>query len=150
MRGLTRSLAAAALLGSAALAMAGPAAAAPTTVTATVGPAAVPNRPLAICVIPGSCVATPAAQSVSMTVSATVDNGWSATPTVPPLVGPATCPPGEVGVRVGIVTLDTGTLTISGSVTTVVEGASTTIQIGPVTMPSLPLGIFAVSACAAG
>jgi hypothetical protein len=148
MRGLQRSLAAAVLLGATALAMAGTAAATPTTITTMVGPATVPNLPLSVCVIPGSCTVTPAAQTVIMTVSATVDNGWPGGPTIPPLLSPATCPPGEAGVRLGIVTLDGGTLTISGTVTTVVEGASTTAQIGPVTMPALPLAIFAVDACA--
>ena len=119
----------------AAVALAGPAFA-DTGVSLTVGPVPIPNVPVRLCVsqtnIPigvNNCVATPAGQSVSLTVNATV-----ATPNVtlvPPSVTPATCPAGTQGVAAKV---------FSGSAGVSVTGAAT-VTTNSVTVLTLPINL---------
>ncbi len=107
-----------------------------TTVTLTVGPVALPNVPVEICVdqtdLPDpldECVTAPPAQSVSLTVIVHVD-----TPTpvlVPPTITPIPCPAGTQGVAARVSTGSAGA-TIGGFVTVIVNGTPVTIRIDEV------------------
>lgn len=115
------------------LALAGPAVA-DTTVQLTVGPVAIPNAPVELCVnqddVPvGDCVETPPAQSVTLTVIVSVD---TPEPVVnPPTITPIACPAGTEGVAVEVFTGSAGA-TISGFITIVVNGTPTTIPVNEV------------------
>lgn len=135
-----RSLAAAgSMLG--VLAMASPALAAPITVTASVGPVSVPGVPLSVCVDDGSptCVPTPPATTVALTVSVTVNPDAVTLPTVTP----GLCSNGQ-GVAL-VVTSGSAGGVISGSVTVTVGGTPTVIPIGLTSVPANQTVI--VSAC---
>ena len=126
-----------------ALALAGPAQAQPTTVTATVGPVTVPGVPLSVCIQNGAttCTPTPAATTVGLTVSATINAGAL----TPPTVVPGTCSNGQ-GVAL-VVSTGSGGSTISGSVTITVNGNPTVI---PISLPPTgPNQTVIVSACVA-
>jgi hypothetical protein len=123
------------------LAAAGPAVAQPTTVTATVGPVAIPAVPVSVCVDNGTnkCVQTPPATTVGLTVSTTVDPGA----VTPPTILPGACSNGQ-GVALVVNTGSAGTV-ISGSVTVTVNGSPAVIPIGlPATPPNQTV---IVSAC---
>jgi hypothetical protein len=89
-------------------------------------------------------VSTPPAQSVSLTVSVTLNNTLTL---VPPVILPGTCPAGQTGVKLNVITFGTGTLTISGFLKVVVNGSPTVIPIGPISTPGLPFSITTISAC---
>ena len=115
------------------LTMAAPALA-DTTVQLTVGPVAIPNAPVEVCVdqndVPvDDCVETPPAQSVSLTVIVNVD---TPEPVVsPPTITPIECPAGTEGVALQVFT-GSAEATIGGFVTIVVNGAPTTIPVDEV------------------
>jgi hypothetical protein len=134
-----------------ALALAG-SALADTTITASVGPVAVPVAPVEICVVqtdaPGGadeCVTTPEALTVALNVVVHV-----ATPdadVVPPTITPAECPAGTEGVALKV---NTGGLdaAVGGSVTVtlVVNGnvVTQTIPIDQVVVgPNQTVTVFA-------
>ena len=124
------------------VAMASPATAA-TTVSATVGPVAVPGVPVNVCVDNGTttCTPTPAATTVSLAVSATVNPDAI----TPPTVIPGTCSNGQ-GVALVVTTGSAGSI-ISGSVTLAVNGNPTII---PIAVPSTgPNQTVIISACVA-
>ncbi len=123
------------------LAMAGPAAAQPQTVSGSVGPVPVPNVPVQVCVN-GTCQQTPALSAVALNVSATAD------PTVgtPPTITPGPCPGGQLG---GVLNVNGGSsgATLSGTVSgTVPTGSSFSQPIPPLTVA--PGGTATISACA--
>ena len=122
-------------------ALSGPAAAAPTTVSATVGPVAVPAVPVKVCVQSGSstCTSTPAATTVSLSASATVDPGALTLPTVTP----AACPGGQ-GVALVVNSGSAGTL-VRAAVTLTVNGSPLVV---PVEVPAIgPNQTVTISAC---
>ncbi|MDQ3980100.1 MAG: hypothetical protein M3314_11185, partial [Actinomycetota bacterium] len=124
------------------LGMAGPAVSAPQNVTGTIGPLAVPNAPVEVCVN-GDCQETPALSTVALQVTATADPAVGNLPTVTP--GP--CPGGQLG---GVLTVNGGSsgATVSGAVTgTSPTGAPFSQVIPPLTVA--PGGTGTVSACAA-
>lgn len=120
------------------LAMAGSALAAPTTVSATVGPVAVPNAAVSVCVN-ADCTSTPVATTVALTVSVAVNPDAAVLPTVTP----GTCSNGQ-GVALVVTTGSIGTI-ISGSVVVTVNGTPTVISIPQTPAPANQTVI--VSAC---
>lgn len=125
------------------LALGAPAGAAPTTVSATVGPVAIPGVPVNVCVDNGAltCTPTPVSTSVSLTASATVDPAA----VTPPTVVPGACSNGQ-GVALVVTTGSAGTL-ISGAVTVTVNGTPTIVPIGLPASP--PNQTVIISACVA-
>ncbi|MEX2552826.1 MAG: hypothetical protein WD627_07505 [Actinomycetota bacterium] len=99
------------------------------TVSAAIGPVALPNVPVEVC-IDDSCQSTPALRSVSLKVTAKVDLGVGTLPAITP----GSCPPGESG-AVLKVTTGTTKVTVAGNVTgTLPTGAPINIPVGPVTI----------------
>lgn len=127
-----------------ALVLAAPANAAPATVSATVGPVAIPGVPLNVCVnaVTLTCTPTAPAATASLTVSVTVNPAALTAPTIVP----GACSTGTGAALV----VKTGSLSgvISGLVTVVVNG---TPKVIPVTLPSVgPNQTVTVSACTSG
>lgn len=103
-----------------------------TSVTATVGPVTIPSVPVSACVSVlgvAKCVATPPAQTVKLTVTAT-----SATPSIAvtrPTITPIPCPAGTSGVAAAVSTGST-IVTVTGAVTVNLAG------LPPITVPVAP------------
>ena len=124
-----------------------------TTITATVGPVAVPAVPLQICVVQtdagvNECVTGPAAQTVTLTVVVTLGD---VTPVVvPPTITPAQCPAGTQGVALNVNTGSVGG-TITGSVTVIVNGQPVTIPINQTVVgPNQTITVFACAGVTPG
>lgn len=111
------------------LAMTGSAFAAPTTVSATVGPVGVPNVAVSVCVN-ANCTSTPVATTVALTVSVTVNPDAVVLPTVTA----GTCSNGQ-GVALVVTTGSIGTI-ISGSVSVTVNGTPTVIPVPQTPAPA--------------
>ena len=124
-----------------------------TTITATVGPVPLPGVPVQVCVVQpdagvNECVTGPGAQTVTLTVVVTV--GGLTPVIVPPTITPAQCPAGTEGVALKINT-GTAAVTISGSVTLIVNGQPTTIPINQtVAGPNQTITVFACAGVTPG
>lgn len=122
-----------------AVALAAPANAAPLTVSATVGPVAIPHVPVSVCVN-STCVTTPAATTVSLTASVKVNLANLSLPTITPTL----CSNG-LGVAVVVHTGSLAGGVVTASVTLTVNGVPTTIPLG---IPSGPNQTVTIGACA--
>lgn len=112
-----------------------------TTISASVGPIALPDVPVSVC-INDDCVNTPTLSNVSATVSVT-----AVTEVGKPTITTSSCPSGSVG---AVFTITTGGT--SATVTVVVSGSRPdgtpfSQTIGPVTVPGLSTAT--VTVCAA-
>ena len=117
------------------------------TVSSTVGPVTIPSVPVSVRVTaPGvdKVVSTPAAQSVTLKVTAT-----ALTPTVavtPPKITKIACPSGTQGAAVEVAS-GSAAVTAGGTVTIGLNGTSTTLPVVPaVVTPGKTAKIYACTA----
>ena len=114
------------------LALSGTAYAAP-SVSTTVGPVTIPSVPLSVCVtapaVGNKCVPTPAAQSVTLKVTATALNPSAAT--TAPMITKVPCPAGTSGAAAEVST-GSSAVTVGGTVTVTLTG------LPPITVPVAP------------
>jgi hypothetical protein len=102
------------------------------TVSATVGPVAVPSVPVSVCVTApdvDKCVSTPPAQSVTLKVTATAVTPGAAV--TPPTITKIPCPAGTNGTAAEVAT-GSAAVTVGGSVTVAPS------PLPPVTVPVVP------------
>jgi hypothetical protein len=102
------------------------------TVSATVGPVAIPSVPLSVCVTaPGlnKCIPTPAVKSVTLKVTATALN--PSVGATPPTITKIPCPAGTNGAAAEIAT-GSSSVSVGGSV------SATLSPLPPITVPLVP------------
>lgn len=109
--------------------LAGPALAASETISASVGPVAIPEVPVEICV-GDECQTTPPVDSASIALEAMFDVDAGD----PPTITQDECPEGQSGLAL-VVNTGSASATVSGTVTvSLPDGSTETIPVGPVTV----------------
>lgn len=115
------------------------------TASADVGPVPVPNVPVQVCV--GSdCVSTPPLGSVRLRAAVALTTGSLLS--LPPIVMPGSCPAGQQGVALRVISLGVGGISIAAEIAGALPAGGPFVHtLGPIETPAVPLGVTTVSAC---
>jgi hypothetical protein len=107
----------------------------------SLGPIPLPDVPVEICVN-STCVESPELSSIELTATASTSG------IALPVVVPASCPSGQVGVVLNVTNVLPSNVTISGELSGELSaGGEFSTPIGPITVPGLG-GSATISACA--